>query len=100
MKHDEIERIDAFPLALDKLEDERKDPPMILKRVNLVGEEVEKSTFIAKGLEEGFETALISLLKENQDVFAWLYKDMPGLDAKLITHRLAIDPVFNQSNRQ
>ena len=70
LKHVEVKRIEALPLAPKKLEDERKDPPMILKKFNLAGEEVEKSIFIAKELEEGFETALISLLKENQDVFA------------------------------
>ena len=33
----------------------------------------------------------MALLKEYQDVFAWSYQDMPGLNTSLITHRLAID---------
>ena len=87
-----MEKIEALPLAPEKLEDERKSPPIRLKKVNLLGDE--RATFIAEGLTENFERNLISLLKEYQDVFAWSYKDMPGLNTSLITHKLAINPTF------
>ena len=87
-----MEKIEALPLAPEKLEDEMKSPPMKLKKVNLIGDE--RVTFIAEGLTENFERDLISLLKEYQDVFAWSYKDMPGLNTSLITHKLAINPTF------
>ena len=34
---------------------------------------------------------MISLLRANQDVFAWKRKDMPGIDRKIIQHRLNIN---------
>jgi hypothetical protein len=32
----------------------------------------------------------INLLKEFKDVFAWLYKEMPGLDLKIAVHYLTV----------
>ena len=60
-----------MPLAPENLEDERKNPPSKLKKVNLVVNGEDKAIFIAKKLEEDFELALITLLKEYQDVFTW-----------------------------
>ena len=34
---------------------------------------------------------MISLLRANQDVFAWKHKDMPGIDRKIIQHRLNVN---------
>ena len=65
--------MEALPLALEKLEDERKDPPGKLKKVNSTVNGEEKSIFIAENLEENFELSLVALLKEYQDVFAWSY---------------------------
>jgi hypothetical protein len=31
---------------------------------------------------------------EFHDCFAWSYKEMPGLDPQVATHKLAIDPRF------
>ena len=36
------------------------------------------------------ESALIQVLKEYKDTFAWTYEDMPGLDPALVEHRLLI----------
>ena len=82
----------ALPLAPEKLEDERKDPPSKLKKVNLAVNGEEKSIYTATNLEESFESALVALLKEYQDIFAWSYQDMPGLNTSLITYKLGIDP--------
>ena len=35
---------------------------------------------------------LIDLLRSYLDVFAWSYKDMPGLDPSIVQHRLPILP--------
>ena len=67
-----------------KLEDERKSQPKKLKKVNLAINGKEKATFIAEDLEEDFELALVALLKKYQDVFAWSYQDMPGLNTSLL----------------
>ncbi|CAL2265921.1 unnamed protein product [Prunus armeniaca] len=40
------------------------------------------------GEEKG---ALVSLLKEFQDVFAWSYEEMPGLHPNLVSHMLNIE---------
>ena len=36
------------------------------------------------------EKEYIELLTEYKDVFAWTYKEMPGLDLRVAVHRLAI----------
>ncbi|XP_075636691.1 uncharacterized protein LOC142608920 [Castanea sativa] len=38
--------------------------------------------------------ALISFLRENQDVFAWSHENMPGIDPSVIVHKLNISPSF------
>ena len=50
-----------------------------------------KVTFVAEGLAEEFELALMTLLEKYQDMFAWSYEGMFGLNTKLITHKLDID---------
>ena len=89
-----MERIEVLPLAPEKLEDEKKNPPERLKKINLGEDKEEKVILITERLTKDFERDLISLLKEYQDIFAWSYKDMPGFSTGLITHKLAIDPTF------
>uniref|UniRef100_A0A2N9G8E1 RNA-directed DNA polymerase n=1 Tax=Fagus sylvatica TaxID=28930 RepID=A0A2N9G8E1_FAGSY len=38
------------------------------------------------------EEELENLLKEYQDVFAWQYDEMPGIDPKLVAHSLNVEP--------
>ena len=38
--------------------------------------------------------ALTTFPKENQDVFAWSHKDMPGIDPSVMVHRLNVSPSF------
>ena len=38
--------------------------------------------------------ALTTFLKENQDVFAWSYEDMPRIDPLVMVHRLNVSPSF------
>ena len=47
---------------------------------------------ISKGLLEEEKRRLIDLLKEYKDVFAWDYEEIPGLDPKVITQKLNVDP--------
>ena len=35
---------------------------------------------------------IVSFLKDNLAVFAWSHKDMPGILANIIQHRLNVDP--------
>ena len=38
--------------------------------------------------------ALVAFLKENQDVFAWSHKDMPGINPSVMVHRLNVSLSF------
>ena len=44
-------------------------------------------------LPEGVAKRLIQLLKDYQDIFAWSYADMPGLDRSIVEHCLPTDPL-------
>ena len=35
---------------------------------------------------------LMALLKDYQNVFAWSYQDMPGLNSDIVQHRLPLNP--------
>ncbi|RDX68611.1 hypothetical protein CR513_52376, partial [Mucuna pruriens] len=35
---------------------------------------------------------LVELLKEYANIFAWSYRDMPGLDTAIVEHRLPLIP--------
>ena len=36
----------------------------------------------------------MTFLKENQDIFAWSHKDMPGIDPSVMVHKLNVSPTF------
>ena len=39
--------------------------------------------------------ALLTFLRENQDVFAWSHEDMPRIDPTTIIHKLNMSPSFS-----
>ncbi|RDX93092.1 hypothetical protein CR513_24685, partial [Mucuna pruriens] len=47
---------------------------------------------IGKLILSDFKQRLTELLKEYEDIFAWSYRDMPGLDTAIIEHRLPLIP--------
>ena len=38
--------------------------------------------------------ALVTLLTEFKEVFAWSYEDMPGIDTDIVQHCIPIDPTM------
>ena len=38
--------------------------------------------------------ALTAFLRDNQDVFTWSHKDMPGINPSIIVHKLNVSPSF------
>ena len=52
----------------------------------------EKMTYVGASLKEPLKSQLVMFLQENSDIFAWTAVDMPGIDPKLITHMLNVDP--------
>ena len=51
-----------------------------------------RTMLISKELTRDMREAIIHTLRNNNDVFAWTYEEMPGLDPSLVTHKLAIAP--------
>ncbi|KAG7567252.1 Ribonuclease H-like superfamily [Arabidopsis thaliana x Arabidopsis arenosa] len=49
---------------------------------------------IGSGLSETLRAELIKFLKRNQKTFAWKIEEMTGIDTKVISHELNIDPTF------
>ncbi|KAA0062672.1 hypothetical protein E6C27_scaffold79G001920 [Cucumis melo var. makuwa] len=65
-----------------------------LKEVNLGTIEEPRSTFISASLSTEEEGKYMSLLIKYKDIFAWSYKEMPGLDSKVAIHHVAIKPGY------
>lgn len=63
-----------------------------LVEVNLSEGGEERMVKISKSLLEEENRRLISLLREYKDVFTWKYEEMPGLNPKLVTHKMSVDP--------
>nr|GMC90750.1 zinc finger BED domain-containing protein RICESLEEPER 2-like [Ipomoea batatas] len=61
-----------------------------LKKVDLGTLENSQPIFITTLLFNEDEEIYVTLLNEYIDVFAWTYKEMPGLDPKVAVHRLAV----------
>ena len=61
--------------------------------VNLANEgENEKPVKIGVNFPKGMKPELIVLLKEFREISAWSCQDMPGLDTKIIVHRIPVKP--------
>ena len=76
-----------------QLQDEPRPQVNKLEEVNLSADlRVNKSVFVSTELPNPFKHELIKLLHEYQDVFAWTYQEMPGLEPTLVTHKLATLP--------
>nr|GMD69168.1 uncharacterized protein LOC109154689 [Ipomoea batatas] len=65
-----------------------------LKEVDLGTPENPRPIFISTLLSNEDEKIYVELLKEYIDVFAWTYKEMPGLDPKVAVHRLAVKKTY------
>ena len=63
-----------------------------IKEINLGTEDDPRNIIISLNLTSEEERALINILKEYKDTFAWTYEDTPNLDLTLVEHRLPIKP--------
>ena len=59
-----------------------------LEEVNLGTGEEARPVHVAKEMSPEDKSAMITLLKEFRDVFAWSYEDMRGLDPQLYQHQI------------
>ena len=53
-------------------------------------DEERKEVKIGTTLSPATRKELIDLLQEYNNVFAWSYQDMPGLDTDIVVHRLSL----------
>ena len=51
-----------------------------------------KTTQVGTNLNTNTKEGIINFLKDNLDVFAWNYENMPGIPANIILHHLNVDP--------
>ena len=56
------------------------------KEINLSTENEPWTVIISLNLNPEEESALIQVLREYKDTFAWTYEDMPGLDPALVEY--------------
>ena len=63
-----------------------------LEKVTLDDLRPERTTRMGTLASQYVHHALTTFLRENQDVFAWSHKDMPGIDTSVIVHRLNMSP--------
>ena len=56
--------------------------------INLGTEEDKKEIKLGVNLEPSVKERLIQLLQDYVEIFAWSYKDMPGLDIDIMVHCL------------
>ncbi|KAM2256250.1 hypothetical protein TB2_046475 [Malus domestica] len=63
-----------------------------LKELNLGTKEEQKPIFVSALLRADEIEEYYQLLSEYKDVFAWTYKEMPGLDPVIAVHHLAVKP--------
>ncbi|KAL5555727.1 hypothetical protein UlMin_037963 [Ulmus minor] len=70
------------------------EPVEELEEIPLFKDDLTKTCKIGSSLTGQLRTDLINFLRDHRDVFAWSHEDMPGIDPKVIVHRLNIDPSF------
>jgi hypothetical protein len=71
-----------------------------LVKINLGTDDDPRPTFVSATLTLEERESYRTFLMEFWDCFAWSYKEMPGLDPRVTTHKLAIDPRFRPVKQQ
>ncbi|KAL0412259.1 UNVERIFIED_CONTAM: Transposon Tf2-12 polyprotein [Sesamum latifolium] len=85
----EIEEEDAEDAPVE-LEEGVKATVDELREINLGNTEDPRPIYTSASLTQEEEEAYIMLLHEFKDVFAWSYKEIPGLDPKVAVHHLIV----------
>ena len=90
---EEIELPNDILEALEKQDEGSKPNIKELEVVNLAeeGEEL-KEVKIGTHFTIEQKDALITLLREFCEIFAWSYQDMPGLDTDIVVHQIPLKP--------
>jgi hypothetical protein len=90
---DTAEAVAAEAVAADPKISAKKE----LEVINLSSDpNVHRPVSISASLSVKERMRLVELLKEYQDIFAWQYDEMPGIDPKLVAHSLNVQPGTGQ----
>src|SRR3954466_10328119 len=88
------EEDDELPEELSRLVDKESKsmlpPQEAIEIINLGTDEEPKNIKIGATLGKDVKTTLVKLLHEYAEIFAWSYRDMPGLDTDIVVHRLPL----------
>ncbi|PKI49799.1 hypothetical protein CRG98_029808 [Punica granatum] len=77
--------------SLRRLEDHQITSIEPTEEINVGTEEEPRTLKIGTALNPTQRARMIDFLKEYQEVFAWSYADMPGLDPSIVEHFLPLD---------
>jgi len=94
VEYDEEEAFREINRELEQFEHKPKPNLRETKAINLGSNEEVKEIKISLHVKKEIRDAIIQLLFEYKDVFAWSYDDMPGLSVDLVVHKLPTHPDF------
>ncbi|VFQ69611.1 unnamed protein product [Cuscuta campestris] len=87
------ENVSTICAAIQKEEGRpRAEPAKEVEEVSLDPIEPERKVKVGKALPLELKEQLLEVLRAFKVLFAWGPEDMPGVDPKIICHRLAVDP--------
>uniref|UniRef100_A0A2N9G1N4 RNase H type-1 domain-containing protein n=1 Tax=Fagus sylvatica TaxID=28930 RepID=A0A2N9G1N4_FAGSY len=90
---EEIELPNDILEALERQDEGSKPNIEELEIVNLADEgEEPREVKIGTRCTTEQKEALIALLREFHEIFAWSYQDMPGLDTDIVVHKIPLKP--------
>ena len=101
IKRDQVLKRECYQEALTSgknhmwMENEPKlifEPSEVPQEIEVVPRDMSKVLKIGLALSTSKKIKIIDFLRENQHVFAWKHEDMPGIDRKVIQHRLNVNP--------
>ncbi|KAL5552902.1 hypothetical protein UlMin_040303 [Ulmus minor] len=93
VKLNQVRKFDELDPRKPSME-QHGEPVEELEEIPLFEDDLTKTCKIGSSLTGQLRTDLINFLRDHRDVFAWSHEDMPGIDPKVIVHRLNIDPSF------
>ncbi|PKI51082.1 hypothetical protein CRG98_028511 [Punica granatum] len=88
---DEDGHVPTIEESLHRLENHQLTSVEPTEEVNIGTTEEPRTLRIGTGLEPAQRARMIDFLTEYQEVFAWSYADMPGLDPTIVKHFLPLD---------
>ena len=80
--------------ARDKVKEARAKPAKGLTKVRLREDDLNKAVRIGSTLPNEVRASPLEFLKKNQTFFSWKITDMLGIDPRVISHHLNVDPTY------